>query len=153
MINIPFTMYGFYKWKLGIKKVTKTDSIMSFMAISVVVIYIFGANGKLLETISSGAFLIGGLLIARNKKLGWYINIVADIMLAYILFESSKYLFVCFQMLSILIALRKTLFKKSISKKAVQFEPLSLFFNIFKSWAIVSIAFDMLAKHFYRSNP
>lgn len=153
VLNVPFTIYGFYKWKHGIEKVTKTDSIMSFVAIAVVVIYFLGADGEILETISSGAFLIGGLLVARNKKLGWYINIVADIMLAYILFGSSDYLFVAFQMLSVLIALRKTLFKP-ISKKVVQdSEPLSLFFNIFKSWAGVAIAFNIFNKHSNRSNP
>lgn len=117
ILNVPFAIYGFHKWKRGIEKVTKTDSIMSFVAIAVVLIYFFSADGQIGETISSGAFLIGGLLVARNKKLGWYINMMADIMLAYILFESSDYLFVCFQMLSLLIALRKTLFK-STSKKS-----------------------------------
>ncbi|MCC6323793.1 nicotinamide mononucleotide transporter [Candidatus Nomurabacteria bacterium] len=116
MLNVPFTIYGFYKWKSGIEKVTRTDSMMSFVAISVVIVYFIYADSEILETTSSGAFLIGGLLVARNKKLGWYINIMADIILVYILFESSDYLFVCFQMLSIYIALRKTIFK-SISKK------------------------------------
>ncbi len=152
MLNVPFTIYGFYKWKRGIEKVTKTDSIMSFVAIATVLVYFFSADGEILETISSGAFLIGGLLVARNKKLGWYINIVADTLLAYILFESSDYLFVCFQMLSIAIALRKTL--KPISKKVVQnSEPLSLLSQIFKPGPWIAVSLHIFQEHTHWSYP
>ncbi len=120
---------------------------MSFVAISVVVIYFISVNDEILETISSGAFLIGGLLVARNKKLGWYVNMVADTMLAYILFESSDYLFVCFQMLSIYIALRKTIFKPISKKSSEQNSEPFLFTNIFKSRTRIPIAFYILEEH------
>ena len=111
MINVPFTIYGFYKWKRSIEKVTKTDNNMAFIAIIEVIDYFFTWNSNISETISSGGFLIGGLLIARQKKLGWFINMLADILLVYILLESNDSIFVCFQMLSIGIAIRKTFWK------------------------------------------
>ena len=117
MINVPFTIYGFYKWKRSIEKVTKTDNIMAFIAILVVIVYFFTGNSNISETISSGGFLIGGLLIARQKKLGWFINMLADILLVYILLESNDYIFVCFQMLSIGIAIRKTFWKNLSARK------------------------------------
>lgn len=121
ILNIPFAIYGFQKWKHGIEKVTRTDNIMAFIAIAVVIVYFFNGNSNISETISSGGFLIGGLLIARQKKLGWFINMMADILLVYILLESNDYIFVCFQMLSIGIAIRKTFKNLSTKKFRIKF--------------------------------
>ena len=115
VLNVPFAIYGFHKWKLHVGKITKADNIMAYTAIIVVIVYFFcGESGKhgIHQILASGAFLVGGLLIARGKKFGWYLCMVADILLAYVLLESNDYIFVCFQGLSIYIAVRKTFFVK-----------------------------------------
>ncbi|MDQ5971794.1 MAG: hypothetical protein QG566_740 [Patescibacteria group bacterium] len=100
---------------------------MASVAITVVLVYLFTGDSELHETISSSAFLIGGLLIARNKKLGWFINLIADTMLAYILFQNCDYLFVAFQILSITIGIRKTLTKNVIRKGLRKFWPFFIY--------------------------
>ncbi len=140
IINIPFAIYGFHKWKRGIKIITKTDNSMAFIACVVIFIYFFIGNSKIQETISSSFFLIGSLLIARNKKFGWYVNIIADVLLAYILLENNDYIFVCFQMLSIFIACRKTFLKNLLATKRPEVNSgLSLSFYVLETGAFVII--------------
>lgn len=137
ILSIPFAIYGFHKWKNKIKEITKTDNIMAFSAFGVIIIYFLIADSDIHETISSSFFIIGGLLIARNKKFGWYINIIADVLLAYILLENNDYIFVCFQMLSIFIACRKTILKNLLAKRPGINSGLSLSFYVFETGAFV----------------
>ena len=124
VLNVPFAIYGFHKWKLRIEKITKTDNIMAYSAIVVVIVYFFYGEGEtyatqIITSSASGAFLIGGLLITRNKRFGWYISIVADILLMYVLLKSNDYIFVFFQTISIYIAIKKIFFTISTKKSTV----------------------------------
>ena len=115
ILNVPFSIYGFFKWKRCLNKITKTDSFMVYSAIIVIIVYFFckeTENHGNIQMITASMFLIGGLLIARGKKLGWCMCIVADVLLMYVLLESNDYVFICFQVASICISVRKTL-KKS----------------------------------------
>lgn len=111
-------LYGFYKWKKGVQKNTNTDNFMFVISIVVICIYFFTSNGNIIEALSSGSFLIGGLFLARNRKIGWYINLLADTLLVFILLESNDYLFICFQILSIWIALKQIYKNKNSNFKA-----------------------------------
>jgi lipid-A-disaccharide synthase-like uncharacterized protein len=121
VLNVPFAVYGFHKWKCHVEKATHIDTLMASIAMVVVTIYFFCGSTEtngICQATASAAFLIGGLLIARSKKMGWYLCIVADALLVYVLLESSDYIFICFQVVSISIALNKTFFK-SIRKKGI----------------------------------
>lgn len=119
VLNVPFAIYGFRKWKRHVEKITKTDNIMAYGAVAVMIIYFFcegvEANG-LIQAIASGAFLIGGLLLAREKKFGWHISMVADVLLVYLMIETNDYIFVIFQTASIYIAIKKIFFEKLSEK-------------------------------------
>jgi hypothetical protein len=118
VLNVPFSMYGFHKWKQHIEKVTTIDKTIAYGAIFVVFVYTFASSQQsFIQMIASLAFLLGSILIARKKKLGWYISMSADILLAYVLLESNDYIFVCFQIISIWISLRKTFLFSKICRK------------------------------------
>lgn len=117
---IPFSLYNFYKWKHEINKITKVDNLMYYIAFIVVLVYVFYTKGEALETISSIGFILAAFLIAMKKRIGWDINIMADIVLAYILFEDKDFVLTLLQGIFIWIALPNT-YIKSFTNKIAQY--------------------------------
>ena len=115
LLGIPFSLYGFWKQKRGEEEVTIVDKSMLICALIVVIVYFF-TSGKeehgIEEAVTSGSFLVAELLIAREKKLGWWLSTLANIFLVYILLLTRDYLFVLFQIASICIGLTK-IFKRN----------------------------------------
>jgi|GEM_PF-2381480 len=106
---------------------------MVYSAILVILIYFFckgSEDHENVQTVASAMFLVGGLLIARGKKIGWCMYIVADVLLVYVLLDSNDYIFVCFQTVSIYISVRKAFLKKSTSKKSDSKESLLYYWFI-----------------------
>lgn len=91
---------------------------MASIALAVLVSYFLIGDDKIEETITSAGFLIGDLLLIRKKKMGWTVNLIADILFTYILWEECNYLFdylfIGFQLVSIYIGIKEAFsFKKS----------------------------------------
>lgn len=114
-LYVPIAIYGFYKWKLSVNKVTNIDKMMTYGAIVIVIVYFLceesGAH-RVHHLLISWGFLMGIILIARKKKLGWYLCILADTLLAYVLLETNDYIFVGFQGYSIYISIQKIFFSQ-----------------------------------------
>lgn len=133
VLNVPFALYGLHKWYRHTEKVTHVDTFMVYTALIVVIVYFFCGEDTtyaIPEAFASSAFLFGGLFVAREKRFGWVLCIVADIVLLYILLQSNDYIFVLFQLLSIGIALQR-IFKKSKKTISTKHDPSGSCFYIY----------------------
>jgi nicotinamide riboside transporter PnuC len=127
MLDIPFALYGLYKWKHRVEEITKTDFFMVFCAIIVIFIYFFSDKGDdSKETFSSIFFIVGGLLIARQNKIGWYVYLVADLVLFFVFFENGDIVLCLLQIVSLFIDCKKLFFKDNKEKEASHVGPLIL---------------------------
>ncbi len=107
VLGIPFAIYGIYKWRRGVEKITRTDNVMVFSAIISVIVIFFILHEEMFEVVLSEMFLIADLLLIRKKIIGWYISAFANIALMYVLFDDGNYIFATFQVVSIGIVIKK----------------------------------------------